>query len=78
MAQLSAVILSEGIAAQTCVREKKIPVEIMEADGTVRHPSGFEPPTPASGFHPAITARKLEDKDRNIGSTAKVSWDQIL
>ncbi|KAI0685333.1 hypothetical protein BC835DRAFT_1384778 [Cytidiella melzeri] len=77
MAQLSAGILSDGIAAQTRVREEKIPVEVVEADGTVRFASGFEPPTPATDFHPSV-ARKPEDETDSIVATAKVSWDEVL
>lgn len=78
MAQLSAGILSEGIAAQTRAREEKIPVEVIEADGTVRYASGFEPPTPAADFHPVVAARKPDDSTSHIVATAKVSWDEVL
>ncbi|KAI0084401.1 hypothetical protein BDY19DRAFT_971709 [Irpex rosettiformis] len=78
MAQLSAGILSEGIAAQTRVREEKIPVELLEADGTVRFASGFEPPTVASDFHPVVAARKPEDGTCDVMTSAKVSWDEVL
>lgn len=78
MAELSAGILSEGIAAQTRVREEKIPVEVIEADGTVRYASGFEPPTIASDFHPVVSARKPDDQTSDIIATAKVSWDEVL
>jgi len=54
MAELSAGILSEGLAAQTKVREEKIPVEVEAKDGVVQHPSGFVPPTPETEFHPTI------------------------
>ncbi|EMD35843.1 hypothetical protein CERSUDRAFT_53131, partial [Gelatoporia subvermispora B] len=57
MAELSAGVLSDGIAAETKVREEKIPVEVKERDGTVRHPSGFEPPTPETDFHPDFSER---------------------
>ncbi|KIP05240.1 hypothetical protein PHLGIDRAFT_129021 [Phlebiopsis gigantea 11061_1 CR5-6] len=71
MAQLSAGILSEGIAAQTRVRENKVPAEVVEEDGTVRLASGFEPPTPATEFHPVTAISPAED-----GS--KVSWHEAL
>ena len=69
MAELSAGILSEGIAAQTRVREEKIPVEVVLEDGTVAHPSGFEPPTPETDFHP-IAAKP--------GDAAKQPWVEVL
>ncbi|KAI0064849.1 hypothetical protein BV25DRAFT_1898430 [Artomyces pyxidatus] len=31
-------------------RREKVPYEVVEQDGAVRHPSGFVPPTPADGF----------------------------
>jgi len=77
MAQLSAGILSEGIAAQTRVREEKVPVELMEADGTVRYASGFEPPTLATNFHPIVSC-KPEDHTSSAATTQKVSWDEVL
>lgn len=77
MAQLSAGIISEGIAAQTRVREGKVPVEIVEEDGTVRLPSGFEPPTPATDFHPVVAMPPAED-DTPILTAEKVSWDEAL
>ncbi|TFY79297.1 hypothetical protein EWM64_g4715, partial [Hericium alpestre] len=40
----------EGIAAQLRSRQEKIPFEVVDMDGTVRHPSGFTPPTPAHEF----------------------------
>lgn len=76
MAQLSAGILSEGIAAQTRVREEKVPVEVMDPDGTVRLPSGFEPPTPATDFHPMVA--KSPANDHPIIASVKVSWDEVL
>lgn len=72
MAQLSAGILSEGIAAQTRVRREKIPAEIMESDGTVRLASGFEPPTPAAEFHPVVA-----DQVQGLPKR-KASWDEVL
>jgi hypothetical protein len=78
MAQLSAGILSEGIAAQTRVREEKVPVEVVEADGTVRFASGFEPPTLSNDFHPVVAARKPENDIVPGASTIKASWDEVL
>ena len=56
MAELNAGILSEGLAAETRVRDEKMPVEVRLPDGTISHPSGFEPPTPETDFHP-VAAR---------------------
>ena len=39
-----------GVSAQLRTRAEKVPFEVTEMDGTVRHPSGFEPPTPAHEF----------------------------
>ncbi|PSR75148.1 hypothetical protein PHLCEN_2v9291 [Hermanssonia centrifuga] len=76
MAQLSAGILSEGIAAQTRAREEKIPVEVVREDGTVVHASGFEPPTPETDFHPM--ASKVATEDDPLLTTVKVTWDEAL
>lgn len=84
MAQLSAGILSEGIAAQTRVRKEKVPVEVRERDGTVRLPSGFEPPTPATEFHPVVANSALKGSGMELSQSAetltsvKVSWDEAL
>lgn len=75
MAELSAGILSEGVAAKTRAREEKIPVEVVDLeDGTVRHPSGFEPPTPETDFHPA--AAKTPTEEHPILATVKQLWDE--
>ncbi|KAI0791338.1 hypothetical protein C8Q75DRAFT_732439 [Abortiporus biennis] len=76
MAELSAGILSDGVAAQTKVLPEKIPVEVREADGTVRHPSGFEPPTPETKFHPV--ASKHATVDNPLLTTVKLTWDEAL
>ena len=77
MSQLSAGILSEGIAAQTRPREGKIPAEIVDEDGTVRYPSGFEVPTPATEFHPVAALPPLET-DEPLVKDGKVSWEEAL
>jgi len=41
---------SGTLDAATTRQRGKIPFEVVENDGTVRHPSGFEPPTPMTGF----------------------------
>jgi len=76
MAELNAGILSEGLAAEIKHREEKIPVEVLDLqDGTVRHPSGFEPPTPETHFHPA--AAKTPTEDHPIMSTVKIPWTEV-
>lgn len=40
----------EQVDATTIPYFEKVPFEVHEADGTVKHPSGFEPPTPAYKF----------------------------
>lgn len=52
MYELSAGILSDDFSAHHRVREEKIPVEVQGHDGVMRHPSGFEPPTAETDFHP--------------------------
>ncbi|KAH9848257.1 hypothetical protein C2E23DRAFT_940761 [Lenzites betulinus] len=73
MAELNAGILSEGLAAKTRVREEKIPVEVRLPDGTIAHPSGFEPPTPETDFHPV--AAKVPTEDDPLVATVKQTWD---
>ncbi|EKM51200.1 uncharacterized protein PHACADRAFT_263219 [Phanerochaete carnosa HHB-10118-sp] len=77
MSQLSAGILSEGITAETHPREEKIPPEVIEEDGTVRFPSGFEPPTPATEFHP-VAALPVFDTDDNVVKSGKIIWEEAL
>lgn len=76
MSELSAGILSDGVAAQTKVIPEKIPVEVRHPDGSVRHPSGFEPPTPETQFHPS--ASKTPTEDDPLLTTIKVTWDSAL
>ncbi|KAJ7034706.1 hypothetical protein C8F04DRAFT_559522 [Mycena alexandri] len=40
----------EGVTAETSPQGGKVPYEVRGSDGTVTHPSGFEPTTPADGF----------------------------
>ncbi|EIM80649.1 uncharacterized protein STEHIDRAFT_150375 [Stereum hirsutum FP-91666 SS1] len=49
-----------GVRAHVRPHSQKIPFEVEEPDGTVRHPSGFEPPTPAHEF-PAALIGKVKD-----------------
>ena len=48
----------EKVDATTLSLLHKVPFEVREPDGTVKHPSGFVPPTPAHKFrstvHPSI------------------------
>ncbi|CDO68558.1 hypothetical protein BN946_scf184998.g55 [Trametes cinnabarina] len=74
MAELNAGILSEGLAAQTRVREEKIPVEVRLPDGRVAHPSGFTPPTPETEFHPV--AAKIPTEEHPLVATVKQTWDE--
>ncbi|RPD56771.1 hypothetical protein L226DRAFT_469099 [Lentinus tigrinus ALCF2SS1-7] len=74
MAELNAGVLSEGLAAETRTREEKIPVELRLPDGTVAHPSGFEPPTAETEFHPV--AAKVPTEDNPLLSTVKQPWDE--
>ena len=74
MNELNAGILSEGLAAATRVREEKIPVELRLPDGTVLHPSGFEPPTAETEFHPV--AAKVATEDHPLLATVKQPWDE--
>jgi len=77
MSELSAGILSDGVAAQTKVIPEKIPVEVLDADGTVRHPSGFEPPTAETEFHP-VAAKVATEDDHPLLTTIKQTWDEAL
>ncbi|KAI0366460.1 hypothetical protein BV20DRAFT_971789 [Pilatotrama ljubarskyi] len=74
MAELNAGILSEGLAAKTRIREEKIPVEVRLPDGSIAHPSGFQPPTPETEFHPV--AAKVPTVDDPLVATVKQTWDE--
>ncbi|KAI0357056.1 hypothetical protein OH77DRAFT_1532101 [Trametes cingulata] len=74
MAELNAGILSEGLAAKTRIREEKIPVEVRLPDGSIAHPSGFQPPTPETEFHPV--AAKIPTEDDPLVATVKQPWDE--
>ncbi|KAL1742970.1 hypothetical protein HDZ31DRAFT_42023 [Schizophyllum fasciatum] len=39
-----------GVSAHTKAKRRKVPVEVRHEDGSVSHPSGFVPPTPADNF----------------------------
>ena len=74
MSELNAGIISEGLAAATRARDEKIPVELRLPDGTIRHPSGFEPPTAETEFHPV--AAKVPTEDHPLLATVKQPWDE--
>lgn len=74
MAELSAGILSEGVAAQTRVREEKIPVEVRHPDGSISHPSGFQPPTPETLFHPIAAKTPTINEPGSLFTTVKELW----
>ena len=74
MNDLSAGILGDGLAASTKLREEKIPVEVRLPDGTVAHPSGFEPPTAETEFHPI--AAKVDTEEDPLIATVKQPWGE--
>ncbi|TRM66668.1 hypothetical protein BD626DRAFT_555455 [Schizophyllum amplum] len=39
-----------SVSAHTKAKRRKVPVEVTHQDGSVSHPSGFVPPTPADSF----------------------------
>ncbi|KAG8215767.1 hypothetical protein J3R82DRAFT_7666 [Butyriboletus roseoflavus] len=41
---------------------RKVPFEVHELDGTVKHPSGFVPPTPAHKFRYTVDSNVLRDR----------------
>ncbi|KAG2155346.1 uncharacterized protein EDB93DRAFT_1130268 [Suillus bovinus] len=69
--------------ASTRPRSHKVPFEIREPDGTVKHPSGFVPPTPANefkysdsaslerGLAGAISRQRARDADNKNSETMK-------
>ncbi|KAJ7902709.1 hypothetical protein B0H14DRAFT_1145066 [Mycena olivaceomarginata] len=71
------------VTAETSSRKGKVPSEVRLEDGTVSHPSGFEPPTAADEFeHSHLGARPLAvgGSTRGLHTTALVraaeaEWD---
>ncbi|KAF8835602.1 hypothetical protein BDN67DRAFT_975097 [Paxillus ammoniavirescens] len=53
--------------ASTRPRSHKVPFEVREPDGTVKHPSGFVPPTPANEFKYSDSASLDRDLSAAIG-----------
>lgn len=76
MHDLSAGILGAGLAAVTRAREEKMPVEVRQPDGTVAHPSGFEPPTAETEFHPV--AAKVDTEEHPLVATVKQPWGEAV
>ncbi|KAG9312551.1 hypothetical protein JVU11DRAFT_6946 [Chiua virens] len=52
----------EQVDATTLPAAHKVPFEVREPDGTVKHPSGFVPPTPAHKFRYAVGTSALWDR----------------
>lgn len=52
----------EQVDATTLSFLHKVPFEVREPDGTVKHPSGFVPPTPADEFRYAVDNSVLRDR----------------
>ena len=52
----------EQVDATTLPATHKVPFEVREPDGTVKHPSGFVPPTPADKFRYAVDTSALWDR----------------
>ncbi|PIL32641.1 hypothetical protein GSI_05345 [Ganoderma sinense ZZ0214-1] len=76
MHALSTGILGDGLAAETRAREEKMPVEVRLPDGTVAHPSGFEPPTAETEFHPI--AAKVDTEEHPLVATLKQPWGEAV
>lgn len=52
----------EQVDATTLPSSHKVPFEVREPDGTVKHPSGFMPPTPAHKFRYTVDSNILWDR----------------
>ncbi|KAF9242835.1 hypothetical protein BU15DRAFT_60129 [Melanogaster broomeanus] len=59
--------LVHAAMASTRPRSHKVPFEVREPDGTVKHPSGFVPPTPANEFRYSDSASLDRDLSGAIG-----------
>jgi hypothetical protein len=60
-------------------RKAKVPYEVVEADGSIRHPSGFTPPTPAHEFSSSAIADEIEEDVTlrlTSGPAARTPWKQ--
>lgn len=56
----------EKVDATTLPSLHKVPFEVHELDGTVKHPSGFVPPTPAHKFK--YTVDTIVHRDRKVSA----------
>lgn len=52
----------EQVDATTLPAPHKVPFEVREPDGTVKHPSGFVPPTPAYKFRHDVSSNVLWER----------------
>ena len=52
----------DQVDATTLPTSHKIPFEVREPDGTVKHPSGFVPPTPAHEFRHTVRTNVFWDR----------------
>jgi len=68
-----------GLSTAPRAREEKVPYELVAADGTVCHASGFIPPTPAHGFASAPRVAMSEGVvtlRETSGPAARTPWKQ--
>jgi len=56
----------EQVDATTLPNSSKIPFESRELDGTVKHPSGFVPPTPAHMFRHTVPTKVFWDRKVSV------------
>jgi len=56
----------EQVDATTLPSSHKVPFEVREADGTVKHPSGFVPPTPVDKFRHCANSSVLWDRKVSV------------
>ena len=60
-------------------RDEKVPFEVLAHDGTILHPSGFVPPTPAHAFHGAQSEQPSKHDAtfrESTGPAATTPWKQ--
>jgi hypothetical protein len=59
-------------------RDEKVPYECVEVDGTIAHPSGFVPPTPAHQFPsaPDVASEGEVTLRETSGPAARTPWKQ--
>ncbi|KAG6372594.1 hypothetical protein JVT61DRAFT_7708 [Boletus reticuloceps] len=56
----------EQVNATTHPSSHKVPFEVREADGTIKHPSGFVPPTPVNKFRYSAYSSVLWDRKVSV------------